>query len=354
MRLLKNKILQILLLGAFCLSSCSIDSKKTSVSEVFSEASSLTVLDSIDLNPLDMLQAYGMRFSGDKFVFMNGQQPHYVTFWDRSENRVLEGVFKGEGPKEVVQFLPMQSNNKRRFFYADRMRKNVFSFPLDSSAILIQEEFHWGDSLARFTRLATNDDENYYGMGVLIEGRICVFNAKKGTVRFVGEYPDMPNLEYTSSRHEAALFANGHMCVHPQRQRVFVANCGMFDLYDCTENAMSVHLKSLYLEYPKVQILGSGGPAFSYKKEGLKGAMMVVCDENYVYVLYSLQTGEEMLTEGSKGDVILVFDWDGNPVRQYNCGQELISITLDGNAMYGLKHDGTILYRYDLLEGKSN
>lgn len=336
-------VFQLSFLILCCLSSCSTDSKKLDIESYFKKAAHFKAIDSISVDSLDVIGAYNVIPSGDKFVFLLGQQPHNITLWNRDRNSLTKGVLKGQGPKEVVRFSPVRSNNKDRFYYADTEKKKVFSFPLDSSAILIREEFQLNDSINRFIQLATNNDEIYYGTGSFTAGRICVYNRKNNEVTYAGKYPVIPGAKIISPRHEAALFANGQMCIHPQDNRLCIVSRGIFDFYHFQHDQSLAHVKSLHFDYPKFT-MNQYGAAVVYDRENIYAALSTTCSKDYIYILYSENTSKEERT----ANTILIFDWNGNPIKKYKCNEQLSSITFENNFIHALKYDGSILYKYEV------
>jgi hypothetical protein len=84
----------------------------------------------------------------------------------------------------------------------------------------------------------------------------------------------------------------------------------------------------------------------------LFGFVDVACTEDYVYTIYAGKNAEEHgSTDAFQGSHLLVYDWDGNPVRQYLLEKPLRSLGYDeaSKTIYGISYDPEgVLIEYKL------
>jgi hypothetical protein len=80
----------------------------------------------------------------------------------------------------------------------------------------------------------------------------------------------------------------------------------------------------------------------------------IVATNQYVYTIYAGKTREEHgLTDTFQGSHLLVYDWDGNPVRQYLLEKALYAMGYDeaSKTIYGISYDPEgVLIEYKLGE----
>lgn len=338
----------VLLLTILQLASCSMNEKKIGLRDLFDAAVIVGAKDSVCLDSLDLVYAYDVIPIRDKFIFLHGKQNYHITCCDFKNNCIVQNVFSGNGPNEVVSFLPIKSNSPDVFLYADRVRKKVFSIALDSCTAPIKEEFQINDSVNRFFQMVTNNSECYYGTGLFTKGRFCAYNKNTKQATYFGRYPDMSGVTYPSPMHEAALFSSSLICIHPRAQKLCVVYQGFFDIYDNEDVHFPQIIKSLRFEEPKVQINGYDGPAVIYDRENIVGAISVTCNTTGIYVLYSTQTFEEQSKTGKVGNLIILFDWNGDIIKKYKVDHSLSSIVNDDGLIYAINNDGSILYEYNI------
>ena len=74
-------------------------------------------------------------------------------------------------------------------------------------------------------------------------------------------------------------------------------------------------------------------------------------DKNYVYGLYSDRTMADYGEGAYNAPYLLVWDWNGNPVKAYKLPKPLYGFALDGNILYGLsREESPMVYVFELEE----
>src|SRR5690606_27978621 len=69
-----------------------------------------------------------------------------------------------------------------------------------------------------------------------------------------------------------------------------------------------------------------------------RGYTDIYVSDNFIYTLYSGRSTDEFGNKSYMGNVILVFDWDGNPVKRYDLDAEISCFTIDplGQKIYAI------------------
>ena len=101
----------------------------------------------------------------------------------------------------------------------------------------------------------------------------------------------------------------------------------------------------LYLRFKK-----KGNIAFS--KNNKVGFCAVDCDDKYVYALYSGKTFNKFGTLNHHCENLLIYDWNGNPVKRYILDIPLYSMRYnrETHSIYGIAYNPEgILIEYELL-----
>ena len=338
-----KKYINILILY-FILSHC-IGCNKDKISDLkkdFPTMELITAIDSIDLESKGLLLPFNVRSFDSCFVFSNIRTKNNVTILNRYNSEVKDLLYSGEGPNEILQYIPIQ-NNQNEFLFADRVRGKVFKLNLSDYTHSLLFEFP--DTINRFFSLATIDTTTMIGTGLFDKGRFLFVNKKDDTYRYMCTYPENHEISSLSDYQKSALFAGTLIAVSPSADRFVAAYKGLIDFYQLERKGELSLIKHKYYHFPLFGI-PEKGPVIAHKKSETTGFLSLGYDSNMIYLLYSNSSFQEKGAETFSGNTLLTFNWNGNPIKKYVLDKYLLSIHVEKDTIWGVSANHNKLYKY--------
>ena len=119
---------------------------------------------------------------------------------------------------------------------------------------------------------------------------------------------------------QSALYAGTLIAVSPNKKHFVAAYNGLVDFYSMDKDYDLSPRQQKYYHYP-----------------------------SYVYLLYSSSSLVSAGNTTFSANTILVYNWDGIPVKRYELDNYLLSINIDkDHNLWGVDKDHTYLYKYAL------
>lgn len=150
---------------------------------------------------------------------------------------------------------------------------------------------------------------------------------------------------YNLSSESATKVVQGPCSLSPSQKRFFwFSSFGdVFELYDYADIDDIKTVRSWVFNLPNANADGALGP------EARAGVTSVASDEKYIYALYLGKTVKEIAMNRSGAlfsDMIMVFDWEGNPYKLLNLDRGVCSIAYNASdgKLYGLGIDDKLDY----------
>ena len=272
-----NKLI-FLLLNTCAFMSCN-SGKNHTVLEIFPE--SLAVVEGLVCDKGDLI-VYDFH-SGNSYTLFNGKNGDYIARF---------GAI-GQGPTEI--FVGCLGNlSKRCFSVLNSQASNVMKYSLDSLSN--------GKMTSAPVRLTKYD------------------------------IPDMEISELIASAfntHTRFLANQGDLIMHPEKKKFayslrFSSNLDVFEIVDGKIKL----IKSLRLGDLKLKSTVESGIFYSAKltEDTQIGYLNICATEDYIYALY---TDKKACESARKSNIVLVFDWNGNPVRKYLLDTDVYYMAVD-------------------------
>ena len=328
-----------------CLWNCTSQEGKEIQSD-FLTKETLAAVDSIDLESKGLLAPFAVSCFDSCFVFSNIRVKNLVSILYLSDSSAIDVIYRGDGPNEILQFIPV-GNHESRFLFADRVRGKVFELNLKPEYEHIQIE-QFPDTIGRFFTLAMMDSIRMIGTGLFDKGRFLIYNRKDKSIEYAEAYPMNEEIRKLDPLQQAALYAGTFIAVSPDRKHLVAAYKGLLNFYSIDKNGELISIQQRYYHYPAFGI-PKEGPIIAHKKEETTGFISLAYDLSYIYLLYSFTS---MLSAGSEtfsANTVLVYQWDGTPVMRYELDKYLLSISMDKNHnLWGVDKDHSHLYKYML------
>lgn len=306
----------------FACSSCV--STTVSMCDLFPESATMQCnekvfdIDSIR-KPVDMYYVDGKLYMIDMY------SSPLVTAFDWETGKYV-GSFanRGQGPDEYLWFSTASSFNNKLGLYDTNKKEFVwFSFrdTVHSSSIKLA----YSDTMFPFKVTALSDDY-FVATGLIEENkRFVLYNKNGEKVSVFGDYPkENPDADYGFQANAFAYQPTG-MVYNPEK-RVFAVggrDGQIISFYDMSDVTHPKLLKEHIASYPRFHDESTGKYAsVRFLSDNITGFMGMAVTEKYCVGLFRGKPDPEDNIESMGGDKLLLFDWDGTPVKYVQLPQE--------------------------------
>jgi hypothetical protein len=129
------------------------------------------------------------------------------------------------------------------------------------------------------------------------------------------------------------LSNQGILKKHPAKNQFVysVLNSSNIDFIDVSNNKINL-IQSLHLRNPKLKpIQNDGFNTVIPDRDNSIGYIDIATSHQYIYALYTNKTlvNEDDTGNTYSSDIVLVFDWQGNPIKKYKLTKEAYYITVN-------------------------
>ncbi len=297
--------------------------KSHSVLELFSQSSSLSVNEAWSINEDSIAVIEGLVCDGENLVVYDLHSSKSYTLFDAKTGSYIThfGII-GQGPCEISVGCYGYLLEKHWSVF-DNQKKNIIKYSMDS---LRNNKVNGSPvCLAKYdipdmdiSRLIVVDDSTFVGSGTY-KSKYQYFVFDKHS-EMLGYGVDVYNAANSQFDVYTRFLANqGDLVVNPNKKN-FASSVNFssnIDFFEIKHGDIELK-KSLRLGDPLNQpFVGEGGAIFSvHLTEKTQNGYINLCGTSqYVYALYS---DKKYFETGRKSNTVLVFDWDGNPVRKYD------------------------------------
>lgn len=285
------------------------------------------------LKPVDAIQV------GSHCFIYDDQAKNMFNLVDPLSRNVRKGGERGSGPHDVGMPGSFQyKNDKIVFFDISQKRINEILFLSDTSTQLRIQEVEKIKSPNRLF-MVNCVDTNYMATGIFNDYWLALIN-KQGEVISTVDIPIFEETKDIPKTQLSILYISTLMAHSPDNKKMIAAtqNHGVLSFCHIRENDVKEY-KLLCYYAPLFQIRERGIVALS--KDNKAGFCAVDCDDQYVYVLYSGKTFNQSGLLNHHCDNLLVYDWDGNPVKRYLLDIPLFSMRYNSknHSIYGIAYN---------------
>lgn len=261
--------------------------------------------------------------AGDYLIFSEPKLPYLLSSYNINTHAFKRFLRKGQGGDEAVNIQTLGRMNKDNSFYAhDVMSQSIFLFSIKDSLNTMKK-----DSLPpsySICSLAYDDNLAFY----MVVGDSTRFAIRQNDI--LASFGEMPKVDGILPQVLSQSLQGPSLISFENKKLVWFSVYGdVMEIYNYSDPANISLVKSSVVKLPvysKSAERNSGVLALNTKLS----VSSVTSDEKYIYALYN----ENLLKDAAKkGDdifcckKILVFDWEGNPVKILNVDKQLRSIT---------------------------
>jgi hypothetical protein len=205
-----------------------------------------------------------------------------------------------------------------------------------------------------YYKLIKFQDSLFVGTGSF-EKRFAVSKTdEKLPSEYFGKYPFSQDLA-AFNHHILSIAYQGDILMRPSGGK-FVSTSRSsfnFDIVKISQNG-SLELESEKRFWPPSfggnsgSFISTGSFISKVESDNKYGCLSTSVSDNFIYILYS---GKTMKENAMYSKTVLVYDWEGNPIKVLELDQELnlISVSQNDDYLVGYAYDGKAnLYKYKL------
>jgi len=327
-----NKII-FLWLYVFVLVGCKEDKTHT-VSDLFTESYPLSIKKEWHINEDSLAVIEGLICDGENLIINDFHLGDSYTLFDvKSGEYIARFGAIGEGPEEIP--LGCYGYLSKRYFsvFNDRI-KIVMKYDIDSlrsgkvngSPLRLTK---YNIPKMEISRLIAIDDSTFVASGTY-ESRCqyLLFDKNSKVLDYgVDVYNSTDSLFDIYTKY---LANQGDLVMNPKKKE-FASSVNFssnIDFFEIVNNKIIVK-KCLRLGDPiSKPFVGGGGTIFSVDltEDTQIGYINLSATTQYVYALYS---DKKVYEASRKSNTVLVFDWNGNPVKKYILDTDAYYIAVD-------------------------
>ena len=316
-------ILFFLFLLYICLLNACKSEDTHTVLELFPESHSLSQKKVYDINEDSIAVIEGLVCDGENLIVYDyHSNSSYTLFDEKTGEYIARFGTVGQGPIEI----PVGCYGyllKGCFSVFDDQTRIVMKYNLDSlrsgkvnAAPKRLTKYDIPD--AQISRLIAINDSTFFSAGTYRDRYQYLLFDKNSKV--LDYSVDIYNVaDSTFNKYTKFLSNQGDLIMHPEKQKFacsinFSSNIDFFEIVD---NEIKL-TKSLRLGNPTSQPVTTENSQIGY--------INLCATGEYVYALYS---EKKAIKSTRKSNVVLVFDWSGNPVKKYLLDTDAYYIAVD-------------------------
>lgn len=335
----------VLLIG-----SCEVH--KNSIDNLFTESVELYAK-SIPIPSDSIVYPFYMSCLDNYLITASYRAEKVIRIYDLEHGNVVNDVISiGRAGNEILDFSSVSQVDGKFSIYSPRSNKVI---SINKSEISGSDTLFRVDMLNnRWFRLVPLNNHYYLALRhsfivdkniQIADHQFILLDSAGNALSSFESFPGNP----TEDVGDKVLAYQGHLCVDPTgRFVVFASSFGLvMKFFEFTNSNSIIKNKEYIFELPKYTTESSHQQySITWDKECYRGILAMASSEKYCFCLYKEKgvAGDRDI----RGNVIFVFDWQGNPVRKYKldnqallvayCESEskLIALTIDESGNYSL------------------
>ncbi|GHT52357.1 hypothetical protein FACS189440_21930 [Bacteroidia bacterium] len=262
----------------------------------------------------------------DNFLYFAEYNADYlIDVFDCSTGKLYNSFIpRGMGPDEYLwissmviidNHLMLYDNSYKKITFLPKMGSETIEKPMD---IIIK-----GDSIIQSSLNAFPlSKENYLISGIIKDAHWAIIDSVGSLISTFDTYPEDSYMEKKSTPADIAMAYQGRFISNPQKTKgLYTYDTGIILRFcDISEDGYLTRTKEYshaHIEYtPKSK---KDFSSVSFSKNNINSFIDLKGTEKYCFLLYSglkFSEADEKAGEWYSGNRILIYDWDGNPIRE--------------------------------------
>ena len=292
----------------------------------------------IPLEEYEVLQPKEIIKYDDYYIIINQTRKDVIKCVNFSTNKVISGVNYGNGPNELNMIGKLRKVNEK-LLINDISLKKIYELNIIQDSILQIESFseiNYDKKLFVFDYL---DDNIVIASGFFIDFWIGYIDIHNNVLLSSIDFPKFEKTSHVSGEQKSVLYISSHISLSPNSKKLVVATqyAGVISFVNVGETLKEY--KQIKYFSPDFSVIQGGN--ISHSKDEKVGFCGVDCDDEYIYALYSGRTFNSHRELSHHCENILVYDWDGNPIKRYILDVPIWSMGYDieKNSIYGIAYN---------------
>ena len=322
-----------ILTSLFIFLAC-INKKNVSIVELF-ETSQLINHQVFDIHGVEeLLNPVSISTFTNNLIIRNSKTPQLFTIIDIESKRIIKHCGNsGQGPGEFLGVMDFYNNYletginiwdarllRLSFYpYSDLMRDSIIS--CQNIVIGINDNEKFFDTTPTVMQI---DSSLFFTLGGHTNKLFTLLDTKNNIRKEIGDYPPEDlntQIHFMLKR----LAYNGKIRYNKSLKKLVYISLAseMFEIYDINDSNCELVMGN-YSTTPKygedIQANGGRSVKFDLLNNGNGENMELTISDENIYILYQTYNKEKIEKERrlqGTGDLVLVFDWNGNPIKSY-------------------------------------
>jgi hypothetical protein len=292
-------------------------------------------------------------------LLKNGRSQPIFNLVNIKNGKVLKEFGRpGNGPGEFVGNLQIDRSFQSGFInIPDNLQARMYQYCIDS--ILYSDNVQPIDLFSFsvnenvkdvYYRILQINDSIFVGIQSNSSERFLVFNINNNEVYPQGKDPEDKNQQNNTIKKRLSDAYQGDLKYNYSNNKMVFAsmNSEMFEIYKLNNLNLTLE-KSYYTSLPSYSLKETSDGA-QYVSMQITGGhtLSLAISNQLIYMLLSKKGQEVSFYEMFKSNLILVFDWDGKPVKKFllDCEVNEIEISTDEKRIYAIRDnpDPEVIY----------
>lgn len=323
------KIILYILSSFICLVSCTEKSDKTMIDLFKSKSNEQTKISRIKTDSIR--NPYIMNYHNGMLVFGDIFQPKFISILNGNNGDFLgDFASRGVGPDEFVHLANISCINdeislwdagKSTLTFTKIDRNNILSPTFQN--IKIKED----TTLLSVFQVIPLQEDLFVATGIIKNHRFALLDKNGNILKRFGDYPK----DYKSNNTDIENGAIYQCLLASQNEKkVFAAACGIGEsimFYDINNKNKPNLIREFTFDHPQYDLTGNNEQPIIFSKDSKNGFIDIKSSSNYCICLFS---GEVRTSENDYGgNKILLFDWNGNPIKLIVLEQQYTNLAID-------------------------
>lgn len=334
---MKNNILLHLIFGSL-LWSCSMDNID------LSKNNKISTSQISDLSVHDIYHTRGLVKFGNTLITIsptNNYNAISVDIQTTQKNRFFRRRFSGGN--NMFQVMSLNSYNGQSVtaldFRSGRLIETAIT-PTLSRVESTPTETIISLPIGQQHLVAAKTTTFVIATGLYSAGRYLYYSLTDNSARYFLSYPDHPEYPELQETTKAMLYASNVLRVRPDASAFVCADMysGVIDFCKITSSGTIERTKMHRLHLPEADITEIPSTNVEYYRSNRFGFPDVTVSQHHVYALYSGHSYRDMGNSALDGYSLLIYDWEGNLLKECLLDTPLANICYDPNedALYGI------------------
>lgn len=356
---MKYQSIIIILITMLHVCSCRHADKVLSILNSFSNTEIITLVDSVDLEEYNTMMPSDAIPYDNWFVVQKQRGMNSIDIVNPVNGKKIECLMTGRGPGEVLGLKSIQLRDSLLYAF-DISRQNYIVLDLNetitSGEQTLLETITIGnpdvdtENIARHYSLL-KCGQQYLAAGIYSDG--SWYKLLDSSLNVCGSIPmiEFNGLESLSMLERATLNSTSKFAVRQDNKRgICIMDSGAsFSIFSMQDQSIAEIKRNSYYT-PGLTPSGVDGLLSPrHSPDDIRGFCDVTSDRQNIYILFSGKKLSNSDDPSFQCRHLLVYDWDGNPVRRYELEKDVCSIHLQGDRLFcASMHPAPRIYIYRL------